>query len=148
MKIQAACGLSNVQWDTNLSEVYTRMLEEGRTMAWVKVLLEDVFCPDDLFSLTNVHLGVTTDLAKDVKELNFGNSNDWSYDTCHRGLSPFAVIGVSMATASKHQSQADRTQTNNLKLAEEAQSETTPDPLPTDYQFTTPIRQAVAPPGW
>jgi hypothetical protein len=134
MKIQAACGLTDAQWDTDLPEVYTRMLEEGRTTARVKALLEDVFRPDDLFSLTHVHLGVTTDMAKDIKELNFGYSNDWSYDTCHRGLSPFAVIGVSMATASKRRRQADRfTRTTNLTLNEVTQAETSPDPLPTEY---------------
>jgi hypothetical protein len=63
MKIQVACGLTDVQWDTNLPELYTRMLEEGRTTARVKALLEDIFWPDDLFSLTNVYLGVTTDMA-------------------------------------------------------------------------------------
>jgi hypothetical protein len=134
MKIQAACGLTNAQWDTDLPEVYTLMLEEGRTMARVKVLLEDVFRPQDLLSLVNVHLGVMTDLAKDVKELNFGYSNDWSYDTCHRGILPFAVIGVVMATASKRWRQADRfTWTNNLTLAKVAQAETLLDPLPTEY---------------
>jgi hypothetical protein len=30
----------------------------------------------DSFSLSAVHLGVTTDMAKDIKELNFGYSND------------------------------------------------------------------------
>jgi hypothetical protein len=134
MKIQAACGLTNAQWDTDLPELYTRMLDEGRTTARVKALLEDVFRPDDRYSLMNVHLGVTTDMAKDVKELNFGYNNDWSYDTCHRGLSPFAVIGVSMATASKRWRHADRfTRPSNLTLAEVAQSETSPDPLPTEY---------------
>jgi hypothetical protein len=43
------------------------MLEEGRTTARVKALLEDVFRPDDHYSLTNVHLGVTMDMAKDIK---------------------------------------------------------------------------------
>jgi hypothetical protein len=134
MKIQAACGLTGAQWDTGLPKLYTRMLEEGRTTARVKALLKDIFRPDDLFSLNNVHLGVTTDLAKDIKELNFGYSNDWSYDTCHRELLPFAVIGVSMATASKRRRHADRfTRTSNLTLAEVAQSETSPDPLPTEY---------------
>jgi hypothetical protein len=133
MKIQAACGLTDAQWDTGLPELYTRKLEEGRTTARVKALLEAVFRPDDHYSLTNVHLGVTTDVAKDIKELNFGYSNDWSYGTCHRRLSPFAVIGVSMATASKRRRHADRfTRTNNLTLAEVAQSETSPDPLPTN----------------
>jgi hypothetical protein len=88
MKIQAACGLTDARWDTDLPEVYTRMLEEGRTTARVKALLEDIFRPQDLLSLASVHLGVTTDLAKDVKELNYGYSNDWSYDTCHRGILP------------------------------------------------------------
>jgi hypothetical protein len=133
-KIQAACGLMDAQWETDLPDLYPRMLEEGRTTSRVKALLEDIFCPDDVFSLNAVHLGVTVDLAKDVKELNFGYSNDWSYDTSHRGLSPFAVIGVSIATASKRRRHQDRfSRTNNLILAEVELAETTPDALPTEY---------------
>jgi hypothetical protein len=30
-RIQAACGLTDAQWDTDLPQLYTRMLEEGRT---------------------------------------------------------------------------------------------------------------------
>jgi hypothetical protein len=84
------------------------MLEEGRTTARVKALLEDTFRPDDLFSLSSVYLGVTADMAKDMKELNFGYNNDLSYDTSHRGISPFTVIGVSMLEASKRRHHADR----------------------------------------
>jgi hypothetical protein len=132
--IQAACGLTDAQWDTDLPEIYTRMLDEGRTTARVRALLEDTFRPDDQFSLVSVHLGVTADMAKDLKELNFGYNNDLSYDTSHRGISPFAVIGVSMATASKRRRQADRfTRTSNLTLAEVALAETVPDALPADY---------------
>jgi hypothetical protein len=64
MKTQAACGLNDAHWDTSLPKLYTWMLEEGRTTARVKALLEDVFQPDDMYSLTSVHLGVTTDMAK------------------------------------------------------------------------------------
>ena len=64
-KIQAVCGLTDAQWDTELPGLYPRMLEEGRTMARVKAQLDDVFRPDNLFSLNAVHLRVTTDLAKD-----------------------------------------------------------------------------------
>jgi hypothetical protein len=32
-KIQAACGLTDAQWEPDLPELYTRMLEEGRTTA-------------------------------------------------------------------------------------------------------------------
>jgi hypothetical protein len=110
------------------------MLEEGRTTARVKALLEDTFRPDDLFSLSSVYLGVTADMAKDLKELNFGYNNDLSYDTSHRGISPFTVIGVSMLEASKRRRHADRFyRTSQLTLAEVAQSETTPDALPTEY---------------
>jgi hypothetical protein len=77
------------------------MLEEGWTTARVKALLEDIFRLDNLFSLDAMHLNVSEDLAKDVKGLNCGYSNDVSYESSHRGMSPFAVIGISMATASR-----------------------------------------------
>jgi hypothetical protein len=83
------------------------MLDEGRTNARVKALLEDTFRPADRYSLSAVYLQATADMAKDLKELNFGYSNDLSYDTCHRGISPFAVIGVPMAMASKRRRHAD-----------------------------------------
>jgi hypothetical protein len=107
-KIQAACGLTDAQWETDLPELYTRMLEEGRTTAKVKALLEDIFRPDDDFSLAAVQINVTDELAKDIKNINLGYNKDMSYECCHRGILPFAMIGVSMATASsrsvrKHQ---------------------------------------------
>jgi hypothetical protein len=133
-KIQAACGLSDAQWATDLPDLYPRMLEEGRTTTRVKALLEDVFRPVDSFSLETVHLSVTDELAKDIKELNFGYSNDLTYESSHRGLSPFSVIGVSMATASRRRRQADRyTRTTNLTLAEVSMADTVPDPIPTEY---------------
>jgi hypothetical protein len=136
-KIQAACGLTDAQWNTDLPDLYPRMLEEGRTTTRVKALLEDIFRPDDLFSLASVHLTVTDDMAKDIKEINLGYNNDLSYDSSHRGVSPFAVIGVSMATASRRRRHADRfTRTTNLTLAEVAMSDTTPDPIPTEYHGT------------
>jgi hypothetical protein len=48
-----------------------------------------------------VHLSMTVDMAKDLKELNFGYNNGLSYDTSHHGISLFAIIGVLMATSSK-----------------------------------------------
>jgi hypothetical protein len=41
-KIQAACGLTDAQWSTDLPELYIRMLDEGRTTPRVKALLEDL----------------------------------------------------------------------------------------------------------
>jgi hypothetical protein len=136
-KIQAACGLTDAQWDTDLPDLYIRMLEEGRTTTRIKALLEDIFRPADLFSLESVQLSATDDMAKDIKNLNFGHNNDLSYESSHRGISPFAVIGVSMATASRRRRQADRfTRTSNLTLAEVTMADTNPDPIPTDYHGT------------
>jgi hypothetical protein len=132
--IQVACGLTDTQWDTDLPELYTGMLEEGRTMAHVKVLLEDTFWPDDMLSLNVVYLGVTVDMVKDVKELNLGYNNNMSYDTCHHGISPFTIIRVSMSTASKQRRHANSfLRTSNLTLAEVTTAETTPNALPTEY---------------
>jgi hypothetical protein len=96
-KIQAACSLTDAQWETDLPELYTRMLEEGRTLSWIKVLLKDIFRPEDILSLNAVHSQVTSDMAKDFKELNFGFNNNLTYESCHRGISPFAIIGILMA---------------------------------------------------
>jgi hypothetical protein len=82
-------------------------------------------------SINTILLGVTADLAKDINELNFCYSNDWSYETSHCGLSLFAVVGVFMATASKWCLYADRfSWTSNLTLAEVALAEMRPDALP------------------
>jgi hypothetical protein len=95
---QAVCGLTDAQqWDTDLSELYVRMLEEGRTTAQVKALLEDNFWPDAAFSHMSVHLGIMEKMAKDIKEFNFGYNNDLF--SSHRGLSPSAVTVVSMTTS-------------------------------------------------
>jgi hypothetical protein len=75
----------------------------------------------DLLSLESVQLSVMDKMAKDVKHLNYSHNNDLSYESSHCGISPFAVIGVSMATASRQQCQTDRyTRTSNLTLAEAA----------------------------
>jgi hypothetical protein len=110
------------------------MLEEGQTTARIKALLEDIFRPTDMFSLESVQLNATDDMAKEVKNLNYGYNNDVTYESCHRGISPFAVIGISMATASRRRRQADRyTRSSNLTLREVSMADKNPDPIPTDY---------------
>jgi hypothetical protein len=87
------------------------------------------------FSLSAVHLSVSGDMAKDIKEINFGYNNDPSYDTNHRGLSPFFIIGIFMATASRRQAE-QYSRTSNHTLSEVAMADTTPDPRPTEYYGT------------
>jgi hypothetical protein len=136
-KIQATGGLTDLQWHTDLPELYTRILEEGRTTVRVKALLEDIFRPVDMFSLELVQLSATNEMAKDVKNLNYRHANDLSYESSHQGVSPFTVIGVSMATAIRRRRQAERyTRTTNFTLAEVTMADTNPEPIPADYHGT------------
>jgi hypothetical protein len=48
------------------------MLQESRTTMQVKALLEDIFRPDNIFSLLSAHLTATDDMTKDIKEINLG----------------------------------------------------------------------------
>jgi hypothetical protein len=109
--IMAACGICDAQWDTDLPELYERMLEEGRKTAKVRTVLMTLLQPREL-SLETVTIQVTDDMAKDIKDLNFSFGSDMTYASCHRGLSPLTVIGVSMAKAS-----ARRRKTERLKQA-------------------------------
>ena len=43
-----------------------------------------------------VKVYVSTELTCDVKDRRFGHGNETTYDTCHRGITPFAVLQVSM----------------------------------------------------
>jgi hypothetical protein len=54
------------------------MLKEGRTTAKVKALLEDIFRPNNNFSLVAVQLNVTDKLAKEIKDINLGYNKDMS----------------------------------------------------------------------
>jgi hypothetical protein len=76
-------------------------------------------------------------MTKDVRNLNYGHANDPLYESSHRGVSPFTVIGVSMATASRRRRQAEGyTRTTHVTLAEVTMADTNPDPIPTDYHGT------------
>jgi hypothetical protein len=139
-KILACCGITSGQWETHVPEIYPKMLEEGRTTSKVRSLLEEVFKPGDTFTFDSIDITVTDDLAKDVKELNLGFNNDLSYETSHRGVSPFSVIGISLAMASRRRRIADRlTRTTHATLADVTEAETTPDPIPMEYHALTSL---------
>jgi hypothetical protein len=47
----------------------------------IKALLEDIFCPADLFSLESVQLSAMDDMAsKEVKTLSYGYNKDMPYE--------------------------------------------------------------------
>ena len=135
-KIQAACLLEDHEFDLERPAIYDRMLTEGRKpMSRVRVLLEDILRPqDDLTSLSTVLVQVTDDIAKDKKELNFGFGEDVTYQSCHRGLSPFAVVNVSMATMSLRQRKAERYAKVTFQTSADVEAnDLFPDPIPTTF---------------
>lgn len=104
-----------------------------------KDLLKDTFHSKNPFSLASmIHLSITGNMAKNIKEIKPRDNNGLSYDRSHGGVSPFVVISMIMAAASHCHHCADHfTQTTNLvTLAEVVMSGTTPDPIPTDNHGT------------
>jgi hypothetical protein len=127
-KIQAACGLSDAQWQTDLLELYPWMLQEGRTTAKVRALLEDEFRPDNLASLNVVYITATDDMARDIKEINFGFNGLLSFKTCHLGISPFRLTSISMATHTRRRPKEERVaRATHLTYADLQDINSTPD---------------------
>ena len=140
LKIQCACGLTDAQYQATgpnavLPAIYPRMLDEGRTTAKVRAVLEDAFRPAaNVRAMHRVHITVTDDMAKDFKELNFGYNMDLSYETCHRGVSIFGMVGVSMAMHSQRSRAAERlSRATHITLADVTSQDSRPDKIPSDY---------------
>jgi hypothetical protein len=133
--IQAACTLTPDIYAAELPEVFTQMLEEGRTTARVKAVMRELLVPDEDDSFQAIQVLVTDEMSKDFKNLDFGYNGDTSYFTCHRGISPFMVIPVSLAVASQRRRTADiyAKVGGNLTLDEVAGAETVPDSTPRNY---------------
>lgn len=98
--------------------------------------MRELLAPDEDDMFHAVHILVTEEMAKDFKDLNFGFNGDTSYASCHRGISPFMVIPVSMTQASQRQRAADRYARvgSNLNMADVTGAETAPDATPRNYR--------------
>jgi hypothetical protein len=134
--IQATCTLTPDVYSAELPEVFVRMLEEGRTKIRTQGVMRELLVPDEDDNFNAIHVLVTEEMAKDFKNLDFGFNGDTSYSTCHRGVSPFMVIPVSLAQASQRRRAADRFARvgGNLTLDEVTGAETTPDATPRNYR--------------
>jgi hypothetical protein len=83
------------------------MMEEGRTLLRIESILQEAFTPL-LDAESPVHIFVSVDLVRDVKDLRFGFSNDLSFEICHRGISPFTVTAMSHEQVSSRKRLHDR----------------------------------------
>jgi len=98
-------------------------------------LLVDTLPPqEELLVLTTVVVHVTDNLAKDVKELNFGYRNDRTYNMCHWGLLPCTAVNVLVSTMSSQSRKIDQLkQAIFLTPANVAGGDSFPNPIPTQY---------------
>jgi hypothetical protein len=55
-----------------------------------------------------IKLYVSQELVRDVKDLKLGWGNENTYDTCNRGISPFAVLQVTMDQQTKRRKTQER----------------------------------------
>jgi hypothetical protein len=110
LKIRTALGLTVAQYEQAafVPELFTMMLTEGRTTVNVTEILRKILTPEE-HDDNPVSIFVARDMAADLKALNFGFGGDTSYETCHRGISPFAVAAVSQENARYQRRMQERT---------------------------------------
>jgi hypothetical protein len=99
-------------------------------MSTVDSLLHQCLAPD--YDEVPVHIFVTQDMVCDLKDLRFGWNQDFSFATCHHGISPFAVVAVSQETASHQKRVQEQVQRATLLTRDKVESlETSPGLCPT-----------------
>ncbi|KAI2496731.1 hypothetical protein MHU86_17778 [Fragilaria crotonensis] len=109
-RIRLACGLDPANYDVGRPPIYAVFLAEGRSMVKVEAVLQKFLTPGPN-DWDPIRVYVSQELVRDMKDLKFGWGNENTHDTCHRGISPFAVLQVSMDQQTKRrktQERADR----------------------------------------
>ena len=94
-RIRLACGLGPADYELGRPPIYAAMLAEGRSTPRIEAVLHQFLSPPP-GDWDPIRIYVSTELVRDMKDLKFGWGNENTYDTCHRGISPFAVLQVSM----------------------------------------------------
>ena len=121
---------SSIQPTDPRPPIYDLMMEEGRTLPRIEALLQEAFIPTP-DAESPVHIFVSADLVRDVKDLRFGFNNDLSFEICHRGISPFTVTAMSHEQASSRKRLHERmSRVSSLTSADVARMESQPNPCP------------------
>ena len=90
VKLLAACGLREGEWDL-VPPIYNKITEDSRTRAAVRDAMELEYRSTTMVSEFPVCVFLSTQLVTDVKELKFDWQGSTSFESCHRGISPFSV---------------------------------------------------------
>ena len=109
-RIRLACGLVPANYEPGRPAIYAAMLAEGRSLPKIEAVLQQFLAPAPT-DWDPIRMYVSAELVRDMKDLKFGWGNENTYDTCHRGISPFAVLQISMEQQTKRrkiQERADR----------------------------------------
>ena len=120
-RIRMACGLDPANYEAGRPPIYAVILAEGRSMVKVEAVLQKFMAPaaDDW---DPVRVYISQELVRDMKDLKFGWGNENTYDTCHRGISPFAVLQVSMEQQTKRRKTQERAERATFLSTEDVRS--------------------------
>ena len=131
---RAACSLSEAEFSIHCPKIFQAFLDEGRKPERIETVLSKFLVPD-LDDDFPVDIFVSQELIKDIKQWKFGYGNDRGFDTCHRGISPFAVIPLTSEHASHRRRAHDRFKAaTTVSVDDVARFESNPGPIPRDFE--------------
>ena len=133
VKILAACGLHEGEWDL-VPPIYDKITEDGRTRSAVRAAMELEYRSMTMASEFPACVFLSTQLVTDVKELKFGWQGSTSFESCHRGISPFSVPSSSLEVHQRLRALEEDTElATTTTLAEIRATRTRPPTCPGDY---------------
>lgn len=86
-KLRSMASLTEAQYETQRPPIYATMLTEGRTMTKVDGVLHQYLAADEDADAP-VHIFISQDMVRDVKDLRFSWNADYSFETCAIEASP------------------------------------------------------------
>ncbi len=131
-KILAACGLHEGEWD-QVPPIYDKIAEDGRTRSAVRDAMEQEHRATTMVAEFPSSVFLSTQLVSDMKDLEFGWQGSNAFESCHRGISPFAVPHSSTEVHQRLRAlEEDATQAATTTLADVRATRTRPPPCPAD----------------
>jgi hypothetical protein len=94
-RLKVACLLTEAEMLTDLPPFHHVSLAEGCTKRGTETVLAQALRPDEHSNDPGL-IYVSPELVANMKECKYGLGWDTSYKNCHRGLSLFAVLHMSL----------------------------------------------------
>jgi hypothetical protein len=127
------CGLHEGEWD-QVPPIYDKITEDGRTRLAVRDAMELEYKSTTMVSEFPSSVFLSTQLVSDVKDLKFGWQGSSSFESCHRGISPFSVPSSSIEVHQQLRAlEEDAELATTTTLADVCATRTRPPPCPSNY---------------